>query len=356
MGDLLNRYVYFEISETVLGGKMLEQLTDTITASFDIERQPFRRQLSSEELRRLRDVCSTTFSSEIGLDVLDLIAQYCTFVERKMSGRAAGHIEDLVIRYLFRYFSSLNETGQYKKPCHLEIGVLFGAATIYAYHATHLAGKDIPTVAIDPFEGYYGAGKDPQTNLPVDEETFLENLKLFSIPSGDIEIVKDYSTSDSAIKSCKSKQVLSLLIDGDHSYEGMKNDWLNYSPLVVPGGYVLIDDYNNTQKWPGIYSCLNKEILPHLWGKWEIALIYGSSIILRRTIVEEDRDLSDFRKLFRELNTYEKRVHELEAAIRARGDIEKENRQLKNTIEKMEHSLSWRVTAPVRKFRRFWEE
>jgi hypothetical protein len=335
---------------------MLEEMTERIAASFDIEKQLFRRQLGPEELIRLRDVCSAAFSSEIDLNVLDLIAQYCAFVESKMRGRAAGHIEDLVIRYLFRYFASLIDTKQYERPCHMEIGVLFGAATIYAYHATQLASRDTGIVAIDPFEGYYGIEKDPLTNIRVDEETFLDNLRLFSIPVNRIDIIKDYSTTDETIERCRDKQVLSLLIDGDHSYEGVKNDWLNYSPLVVPGGYVLIDDYNNTKKWPGIFNCLNKEILPHLWGKWEIALIYGSSIILRRTSVKEDRDLSDFRNLYRELTTYEKRVRELEETAKAKGVLEQENKRLKETVRRMEHSLSWMVTAPLRKMKRIWEE
>jgi cephalosporin hydroxylase len=35
-----------------------------------------------------------------------------------------------------------------------------------------------------------------------------------------------------------------LWIDGDHTYEGCKADYENYSPLVVPGGLIGIHDYN----------------------------------------------------------------------------------------------------------------
>ncbi len=34
-------------------------------------------------------------------------------------------------------------------------------------------------------------------------------------------------------------------IDADHTYEGCKLDWENYSPLVKPGGYVGFHDYNH---------------------------------------------------------------------------------------------------------------
>lgn len=33
-----------------------------------------------------------------------------------------------------------------------------------------------------------------------------------------------------------------LFIDGDHSYEGVKSDFANYSPLVRPGGLIVLHD------------------------------------------------------------------------------------------------------------------
>jgi len=33
-----------------------------------------------------------------------------------------------------------------------------------------------------------------------------------------------------------------LLIDGDHSYEGVKKDFFNYSPLVGKGGWIIFHD------------------------------------------------------------------------------------------------------------------
>lgn len=35
-----------------------------------------------------------------------------------------------------------------------------------------------------------------------------------------------------------------LFIDGDHSYEGAKQDFLNYAPLVRPGGIIALHDIN----------------------------------------------------------------------------------------------------------------
>eukprot|EP01036_Dinobryon_divergens_P031859 gene31859-41342_t len=35
-----------------------------------------------------------------------------------------------------------------------------------------------------------------------------------------------------------------VFIDGDHSYQAVRDDITNYSPIVKPGGYVIFDDYS----------------------------------------------------------------------------------------------------------------
>lgn len=39
-----------------------------------------------------------------------------------------------------------------------------------------------------------------------------------------------------------------LFIDGDHSYEGVKQDFEMYSPFVKPGGLIAFHDINDTQR------------------------------------------------------------------------------------------------------------
>ena len=47
-----------------------------------------------------------------------------------------------------------------------------------------------------------------------------------------------------------------LFIDGDHSYEGVKDDWDNFSPFVVKGGIVYFHDCDNTS--PGVVQLFNE--------------------------------------------------------------------------------------------------
>lgn len=54
-------------------------------------------------------------------------------------------------------------------------------------------------------------------------------------------------------------------IDGDHGYDGVRADWLNYSPLVRPGGIVAFHDTwpNYDRHEPGVVAWVD-ELRHHL--------------------------------------------------------------------------------------------
>lgn len=62
-----------------------------------------------------------------------------------------------------------------------------------------------------------------------------------------------------------------LFIDGDHSYAGVKRDWLDYAPLVRPGGLIALHDIHpHSRKWGGE--------VPDFWR--EISACHRSSEIV----------------------------------------------------------------------------
>ena len=319
----------------------LDKITDEVKEAFDVERFPFRRFLTQEEIEKLRITCSLAFECEIHPQAIESIMHYCNYVERNIIGRAAGNIEDLIIRYLVRYYASLLESGKSRRQCHVEIGALFGAATIFSGHAVRLARKEVVTVVIDPFEGYYGQELDIISKKKVDESTFWSNIDSSGLPRDMVEVMKGLSCDEQIIKHSKDLDILSLLIDGDHSYNGVKNDWINFSPQVVPGGYVLIDDYNNSA-WPEVTEFVNKEVISNLLGKWEVILVYGNSLILKRTDLEDNKELSPAEIYYHRLNDSERLI------AQQSKDIEQKNRE----IESLYNSWSWKITAPLRWFAR----
>jgi len=63
-----------------------------------------------------------------------------------------------------------------------------------------------------------------------------------------------------------------LHIDGDHSREGALRDWELYSPLVRPGGLVLLHDAANpTEEVPAALAELQKRREPRV-ATWELAV------------------------------------------------------------------------------------
>lgn len=85
-----------------------------------------------------------------------------------------------------------------------------------------------------------------------------------------------------------------LFIDGDHSYQGVINDFLLYEPLVKSGGYIIFDDYrdlsvvHNTSKpvdeiVESVKDCY--EIigtLPNTFGARPIELKDGNDFIIKK--------------------------------------------------------------------------
>ena len=76
--------------------------------------------------------------------------------------------------------------------------------------------------------------------------------------------------------------LLSLWIDGDHSYEGLKADWEAYTPLVVPGGYVMVDNYGDAE-WPGVAQFLDNEVLGDEDPEgWSVIYKAGRTVLFQR--------------------------------------------------------------------------
>lgn len=62
-------------------------------------------------------------------------------------------------------------------------------------------------------------------------------------------LIKEDSQSEATVNRFKSlsgnSKIDFLFIDGDHSYEGVRMDYLLWSPLVRPGGVIGFHDINN---------------------------------------------------------------------------------------------------------------
>lgn len=218
--------------------------------------QQFSRTLEKEQIRTFR----LRWAKSLGLDLKDTrigyLAHRACLLENQMKGRLATSIETIVLR-------SVVATAVKRKDISiLEIGTLFGIGAAAIYEAATDVSEDVHLTVIDPLDGYYGPGNpDILTGARVDEKTLRQNWSQVPIPEANYTIVKHFTTDQTAIEAARRRQYDVLVIDGDHSFKGVKFDFENYAPMVRPGGYIVFDDYD-VNDWPDIKVYVDTEISP----------------------------------------------------------------------------------------------
>lgn len=115
--------------------------------------------------------------------------------------------------------------------------------------------------------GCYGGGSAslllsrPKTNVysidlgqPIPKEHVLSNIEKTNGLKNNYEYIQgdshDVKTKEEVLKLVDKVDI--LFIDGDHSYNGVIQDYDMYIDLVKEGGYIVFDDYNDSQFSPEV--------------------------------------------------------------------------------------------------------
>ena len=123
----------------------------------------------------------------------------------------------------------------------VEIGSFKGRSSAYMAVEIANSGKSIKFECVDPMKlmSHYAdsAVEKPEEFEGYSADDFHKRL----------ESVKDYyklheMTSNDAVLLFEDGSIDFLLIDGDHSYEGVKKDITNYLPKMKKGGVIVGDD------------------------------------------------------------------------------------------------------------------
>lgn len=125
-----------------------------------------------------------------------------------------------------------------KEDCknYLEIGTHFG------HSLSVILQSQYPTkaVSIDLFEPWGDTRVKDMFKLA------NENASKFNINNYKYHIIKGNSNELSTIRKVSDhfpNGIDLLFIDGDHSYQGITEDFKNYYPLIRNKGYIVFDDY-----------------------------------------------------------------------------------------------------------------
>jgi predicted O-methyltransferase YrrM len=157
-------------------------------------------------------------------------------VEMNITGRICHH-EVVILSVLVNLFDIKN---------YVEIGVHNGASMSYVVGSR----KQVSCFGIDLFENTVKQYKRDDLKISRTKENILKNNKNQST----VTLIQGDSKKNGTIiklqESLGGKKIDLLFIDGDHSYEGVKEDFLNYTPFAKEGGIIVLDDCN--QKWPGV--------------------------------------------------------------------------------------------------------
>jgi len=219
--------------------------------------QSFKRKLTKSHVEVLQQEWSKKLSLKFTPKSLAYLAHRICTLENTSRGRLATTIEDAVLRVLVA--SSVKN----KKLRVLEIGTLFGIGLTVIHDHARSRFDSVHLTAIDPLDGYYGKDvRDIITDESIDEQTFRSNLALAGVPEHDYTLIKSMSTEDSSIDFASKPLHDVLIIDGDHSYAGVKADFVNYLASVKRGGYIVFDDYD-APGWPDVKDFVDTSVINH---------------------------------------------------------------------------------------------
>jgi predicted O-methyltransferase YrrM len=123
----------------------------------------------------------------------------------------------------------------------LEIGTFQGGTLCML---ARLSAMRATIISIDLPGGKFGGGQSSVRSLLY--HTFGKLFQSMHLIRGD-----SHSEEVAARVKHITESLDVLFIDGDHSYEGVKRDFLFYSPLVRPGGIVAFHDIAEHRKETG---------------------------------------------------------------------------------------------------------
>lgn len=197
-------------------------------------------------------------------------------IEERIVGRHCGDLGDRLAQYLaiVQYVRATDS----RIVNVLEIGTLFGGSCLMNLSAMRDLGIDGKVTCIDPLAGYYSESADPKTGLPVDRDTLYLNLARCGFTADRIELRQCVSSAPEARAGLAPGSFAMLMIDGDHSADGIRDDWNAFVDYLAPDGTVLIDDYADPV-WPDITVVADQ--LSTSKG-WTPVATLGTTLMVRR--------------------------------------------------------------------------
>jgi hypothetical protein len=154
----------------------------------------------------------------------------------------------------------------------LEIGTLYGLFAAALLRMYERVGRDPALTVVDPLIGTQhqsGTNMRPDASgTPVREAAVRTNLSLAGAAGLAARVQRGFSTDPEVRVAVSDRRYGSIIVDGDHSYDGVAADLKWVEEIVAPSGVVVLDDYGDP-KWPGVQAALDE----HLTGDTRFTLL-----------------------------------------------------------------------------------
>ncbi|MEV5814295.1 class I SAM-dependent methyltransferase [Streptomyces mutabilis] len=145
----------------------------------------------------------------------------------------------------------------------LEIGTLYGMFSTGLLRMLERDGRSPSLTIVDPFAGVQlQPGTDPRpdpTGTPVDEHAVRTNLALAGPAGTAARIRRGYSEDPGTRAAVSDRAYGVIVVDGDHSAEGVRQDLQWAEEIAAPGAVVVLDDFGDPS-WPGVKEALDEHL------------------------------------------------------------------------------------------------
>jgi cephalosporin hydroxylase len=125
-------------------------------------------------------------------------------------------------------------------PIIVEIGTKFGG-TLFIWSSINTTGLN---VSIDYSDGGIHGGIS-NVDMDIRDKSFSEKYSNVCFIRGDSHLIETEKKLDRLIGK---RSIDFLFLDGDHSYNGIKQDFEMYTPYVKSGGIVGFHDINDSER------------------------------------------------------------------------------------------------------------
>ncbi|NEY35146.1 class I SAM-dependent methyltransferase [Streptomyces sp. PRKS01-65] len=145
----------------------------------------------------------------------------------------------------------------------LEIGTLYGMFSAGLVRMMERDGRSPSLTIVDPFAGVQlqpGTTQRPDpTGAPVDEHAVRTNLALAGPAGAAARIQRGFSEDPATRAAVSDRSYGVIVVDGDHSEQGVARDLEWAEEIAAPGAVVVLDDYGDPN-WPGIKDALDTHL------------------------------------------------------------------------------------------------